>query len=189
MVKERLPITEVVEGVCDHSFGVFSLDRFREHIKPLNIEAKGDVLIIGPGELMEEVALIEPEIAAGQVSSVTMIGSNPVLFGRVIETAGRYNTRFERDGISWGQHFDANKNLLYDVIIYIGTISPHLQEKLKEFSAHLRPKGRLYLTVNGLPPHELPELNHCRVKVIPNIPTNPNYDLIPVYFGVVVEKE
>ena len=189
VAKENLPITRVVESVCRQSCGSFSLNRFREHVAPLEIQAKGDVLIIGAGELMEEVAIIEPEIAAGSVKSVTLIGSRPVLANRAIEAARDYDANLAIEPISYGMYFNDDNSPTFDTMIFVGTVSSHLPEKLEYLSAPLRPAGRLYLTVNGRSPLSLDELPGCRARVINNIPSNPNYDIIPDYFGVVVEKE
>jgi hypothetical protein len=189
VVKEALPITSVVESICDSSCGAFSLEDFREHVAPLKIEAKGEVLIIGPGLFAEEFALIEPQIAAGLVERVVMIDTNRTFAQTVIERAGECGTEINIYPKSVYSFFDSNKTAEFDTIIFIGTISRNLFEKIDELPTYLRSGGRLYLTVNGRLPRELPELEGCRVEVIPDIPPNPNYDWVPNYFGVVVKKE
>lgn len=188
-MKEILPIASVVESICDSSCGAFSLEDFREHVAPLKIEAKGEVLIIGPGLFAEEVALIEPQIAAGLVERVVMIDTNRTFAQTVIERAREYDTEFNIYPTSIYSYFGSNKTAEFDTIIFIGTVSRHLSEKIDELSTHLRSDGRLYLSVNGRLPRKLSELEGCRVEVIPDIPPNPNYDWVPNYFGVVVKKE
>lgn len=189
MANERLPIAQFIEAVGSHSNGVFSLDRFRNHVAPLGIEAKGDVLIIGPGEMMEEVAVIEPAIAGGKVKSVSLIGSFPALIDSATQIASKkYHMKFHHLPGYLAQYLDANPRKAYDTMIFIGNNTlPTLL--LAAIADHLKPKGHLYLTVNRQFSGQLLAVTGCRVELIPGIPKNPNHDWREDYFGIVISKE
>lgn len=192
MGKEKLPLTNYVEQRLEESYALPSFDRFRKHVEPLGLKARGDVLIIGPGDMAEELVLIEPYVVSGTITSITTLGSVPVIcrlkdFWRKIWP---YEIEPEVLGFSFGVFFDDNPDRRFDTIMFIGITSGNLKGKLTELATRLNPGGRAYLTINCLnsPPVAIPNIDGCSVKFIPNIPTNPNYDTIPFYFGVVIEK-
>ena len=54
----------------------------------------------------------------------------------------------------------------------------------------LKPGGHLYVTINAFePPNPVPQIDDATIEIIPNIPPNADYDLIPNYYGVVIEKK
>lgn len=185
--KEDLPITKFVSIQCEKST-IYSLNRFREHVAPLKINARGNILIVGPGEMMEELAIIEPEVSEGIVTSITTIGSSPVILEETMRLARSYNVKFEHAVGFLAQLFTTNNEISYDTILFIGN-SGFYPNDLKELTRHLNPKGRIYLTINGEPPEEMPVIDGCHIQIIRDIPTNPNYNIYSNYFGIVVTKE
>lgn len=185
MLREKLPLGEEVLRITD---GLF--DRYRKHVETLDIEARGNVLIVGPGMFLEEVAVIEPEIVKGNIDSMTLIRvSSPFLQAmyELCEPLRDYPIEVPVASFSYGHYFDRNPLAKFDTILRIG--KPGLEyEELQSMVGKLNPSGKLYMTVNALPPDEPFVVEGCDIDVIPDIVSNPNYDYSPGYFGIVVTK-
>jgi len=177
-----LPVTAYLT-----SWGIF--ERYQEHVKKLEVTARGDVLIIGPG--LQEIGLIEPAISRGDVRSLTLIGENPISLEPIL-TICRENhpIPLEASSLSLGMFFDFNPSKTFDTIMYLGRPkSLHFEELLRELATHLNPMGGAYLTMNyfpDLPP--VPTIPGCQLEILPEMPPNPNYDDLGRYLGVVLHK-
>ena len=188
MPNERcLPIRYFSERV----YGRFiNFKEYRRHIEPLDLKAKGDVLIIGPSPFGEELIAIEPAIAEGQVKSLTLLGAADMYYG-AFKTS--YDTPITVSGTSYGAFFDGatregQPQQKFDTILDLGTFLNHPVETIKDLAEQLAPLGCLFMTVNGRLPRQTLEITDCQVRIIPNIPLNPNYPYPPGYYGVAVEK-
>lgn len=183
MNKEGLPITGFIEDIAP-------LDEYRQHLEPLDIQAKGKVLIIGPGPACEEVAIIEPEIASGNVTKIDVINGDPFRLedAKAIGIWPESYPQFSMSGLSYGHLYDKYPRPMFDTIMFIGTPMSDPEMSLNLLSQLLEQQGRLYVTVNGRVPEKL-DLPGFNVKIIPEIPPNPNYKpLFLRYYGVVVER-
>lgn len=167
------------------------LSKYRKHLEPLGIKAKGDVLIIGAGPLMEEIGVIEQDMANGDVRGIHLVGGDCFATLEMLQCLWPSNypkiSRFEPS--SYQQFFQSKPDLSFDTIMFIGILLFQPAKTLSDLATRLNRGGRLYATVNYR--NSLPaslEIPNCDVRIIPKIPTHPNYDIIPNYYGVVVNK-
>jgi len=181
-------MNQVVERLYGHLGSDF--ERYRSHAEPLQLKARGNVLIIGPGEFFEELALIEQYITNNQVQNIKIIGTNGMNADLVMEQFhNHYKIPIEVSGSSYGYVFDTKPELTFDTIIYLGTPLSEPQDTFNYLAEHLNIGGKAYFTVNAFQlPEPTPEVKNCSIKIIDNIPTNPNYHMVDFYYGVVIEK-
>jgi len=182
------PMNQVVERLYRCGFSDFN--KYRKHAEPLQLQAQGQVLIIGPGEFFEELALIEKDIANNRVKNIKIIGTNGINAFQVMQQFhDSYKIPIDVSGSSYGQMFDNKPELIFDTILFLGTPLSHAQDTLNYLAGHLNVGGKAYFTVNAFKsPEPPPEVKDCSIKIIDNIPTNPNYNWVPYYYGVVIEK-
>lgn len=166
------------------------LSRYKKHLEPLGIKAKGDVLIIGAGPLMEEIGVIEQEIANGGIRGIYLVGGDCFATLEMLQSLWPSNyPKISRSGLSYQQFFESKPDLSFDTIMFIGAPLLQTAKTLSNLASRLNHGGRLYATVNYR--NSLPaslKIPNCDTHVIFEIPTNPNYDWIPNYYGVVVSK-
>ena len=166
--------------------GLFS--PYQRHVEMLNVTAKGKVLIIGPG--LEEIAIIEPAISNGDVEEMILVGENPLFLESALAVyRANYHIPMQVLGLSFGAFFDANPSETFDTITYFGRCgNQHLEELLGELATRLNPLGKAYLTINGQPPFLISGAPRYQLTVVPDIPPNSNYDILPDYYGVVLQR-
>lgn len=185
MGAEILPFT-----ACLDNQGAFR--DYKGHVEKLEVDAKGEVLIIGQGMFfLPEIAVIEPAISKGRVRGITLIGENPLLLNPGLSVYKKnYHVPLQANGISFGGFFDSNPFINFDTIIYFGRAgNQHIEDLLRELATHLNSSGNAYLTINSLQDSPaIPAISECQLKIIPEIPSNPNYSIIPNYYGIVLHK-
>jgi len=181
MSAEILPVTSYLDKK-----GIFK--GYKKHIEKLGVKARGEVLIIGPGQ--QEVAVIESAISKGEVGGITLIGENPTFLEPVLTICRQnYRVPIVANALSFGTFFDVNPSRTFDTILYFGRPgNQHLEDLLKELATRLNSSGTAYLTINGQCPSFTPIIPESQLKIIRRIPPNPNYDTIPEYYGVVLHK-
>ncbi|MFH0943119.1 MAG: hypothetical protein V1810_03010 [Candidatus Beckwithbacteria bacterium] len=189
MTEIPLPLTSIVSRLRSIGFPPFT--DFQNHIKPLDIKASGEVMIIGAGDWLEEVALLEPKIIDGSIQSLTLIGTAKSLAIPIIDVFNKnYQISMKIDGTSYGTYFDNNPNQLFDTIIFIGATMLHPTDSLTYLAKQLKPSGNLYVTINSRNIPNLPlQIQNCTVKIIPDIPPSPDYNDFPQYYGVVIKRQ
>jgi hypothetical protein len=171
--------------------GEQKIARYKEHVNPLNIKAKGDVLIIGAGVDMEEIGVIEQEIVKGEINNICLIGGECfIMLDGLLSMLPNNYPKISNKRSTYQNFFVDNPNVNFDTIMFLGTHSLH-NETVTELASHLNKEGKLYFTVNYIAEEEVPtqiKVANCKVNVLPSIPSNPNYNWVPNYYGVVVEK-
>ena len=156
-MRPEFPVRQIVSHKCESFFNNRSFSAFQEHVEELEIKARGNVLIIGAGVWLEELAIIEEDITNAQVTNVDMIG-NPALFASQILKAynQNYSVPLHISGLSYGQWLDARPDHRYDTIIYIGSPLKHPDKACDYLADHLSPSGNLYITDNSFRVPEIP---------------------------------
>jgi len=183
-----LPMSQVVERLYDHMF--YDFNSYRSHAEPLELQARGSVLIIGPGEFFEELALIEQDIADNKVKHIKIIGTNGMNAELVIEQFNNnYQLPIDVSGDSYGGLFDDQPQLTFDTIIFLGAPLSQAQKTFDCLAEHLTVGGKAYFTVNAIQlPESTPEVENCRMKIIEQVPRHPFYNWYGFYYGAVIEK-
>jgi hypothetical protein len=184
-----LPMNQVVERLY-HNIA-YDFNEYRTHAQPLEIQARGSVLIIGPGEFFEELVLIEQDLVDKKVDHIMIIGYKEINSADpVLEQFNKnYHIPIE---ISWDfyyQLFDAQPQLMFDTIIFLGAPLSDPLNTFNYLSEHLTVGGTAYFTVNVF---HLPELitnvSNFQTKLIENLPSHPFYNLIGFYYGAIIER-
>jgi hypothetical protein len=179
------PLQQRVEKLAIKT-GFASLEQYQNHLAPLNIQARGDVLVIGAGVLIEEVACIEDAIADGSVKSITLVGTAETPLVDTIRNA--YPTTIQVIGGFYSDLFEGGPQEKFDTILFINIPMESPESNLPDLASYLRPHGHLYLTINGDPPDVPFTVEGSVVTIIDRIPTNPNYRGIGGHYGVDVWK-
>lgn len=166
-----------------------NFEQFRQHCEPLDIQANGRVMIIGPSFMsMEELALIEAGVADTSISDIVIIGENPLLYENFIKQF----QGFHPDSIihsepvpTYFNYFSENPKAQFDTILFIGVPMFHPSENLTYLADHLTPKGTMYLSVNLLDASEIPPIAGLSLRVLEEpLPPHPYYGGID-YYGII----
>lgn len=190
MAERPFGFGSLVEKQSNAAYGLDYFSRFKDHVSQLDIQARGKVLVIGPGVQLEEVALIEPQVVEGIVSAIQVLGANPFATVNLQEAwlIDHPKVLLAVDSSSYGHFFDARPGITFDTILFIGAPLYKPLDTFKELASHLNPAGKLFLTVNGRVPTEPIDAAGCVMKILPKIQANPNYDMAPGYYGVIIQK-
>jgi hypothetical protein len=186
MTKEALELTQLSLSDFLIRRDQERFSQFQEHLESLGVVPKGDILIIGPGLNLEEVGVLESHPQFDQTTSITWAGPSNLVLNFVLENFQKKHCFIPLKGApSWGHYFDLHPEAKFDTIIQVGTCRIRF-EAIQEFSSHLHPQGKLYISGDYLDRKfskgQLPP--GYSLEILPLSPT-PTYGS---YQGVIVEK-
>lgn len=164
---------------------------FKEHCQPLEIQAKGKTLIIGPSIHLFELALIEPQVKDGSITEIITIGELPVMLKPSLYVYESYHPQLpiSLSRESYHYFFEGNPSLMFDTILFICIPLSHPEDTIQTLALHLNSQGNLYLTDNAFRQPIITPIDGLTVRVMEKpLPEHPDYNGPGNYYGIITTK-
>jgi len=194
MEKYRFPIRELMDdfalgsGMDNNSFC-----SYQRHVEPLGIVAGRRLLVIGAGDRMQELAVVEPQISQGITKEAVLLSRDGFFDCYFYNEVRRLypKLRMARLPISYQVLFE-NDPQVFDTVMFIGRegVPKLCNEEISCLASRLSVGGRAFITDNISREEDFRrefDVPNCKVKVIPAIPDHPIFNIFS-WQGIVVER-